>query len=422
METTSNKFGYIDKSGNLIIDTVYSFIAPFKEGLAIARKFSIKQSKRGELGVVDTLGNIIIPFGQYRDIRKFENGCFLVHYTKEEGEIIINDTTYHRVNNFSFNRAIIQDKHKNDFIIKTNGERIETDSIDKIKSLHFKYGLAIASYQDRWGIIDTNGVYIISPTFKNIHRLFDGYFVFYQDGLYGIKDLQGKTIVKPIMKSYDGNGFTDGLLKSVVDKRTAYINKKGIVVWRSSTYAYHKYFQRDIDYINTADYNVEKNKNSYKENGKIFSSKEISEYEKFPSDSLSVVVDKNSLINRIRNKKYLFVHVANRLNTGIEFTGVNGRIEMKAQAKDKNGVWRDIEKRSSASFCGLSIYRGYLNSNHYWTFITPKYEGDFKTKLRIVLEYVDPTKRDDKFKRWNTIKVYSNEYDASVNPAQFWRG
>lgn len=490
VETQSNKFGCIDKSGNLIIDTVYSSIYFYGEGLAIARHLSISKSERGEVGVIDKAGNVVIPFGQYHDIRTFGNRHFKVNYSNDKGErltaitdkkgkmvfeiegknnwyisglpycglmklnfykqwksdslgglmtsnahegfmnlkgeLIINDSSYQRVSNFSFNRAIVKDNARNQFLIKTNGGKIESDSIDKIHSHQFINGLAIASYQKRSGIIDTNGVYIIKPTFKGISGLYDGYFAFYQEGFYGIKDFEGNTIVEPIMKSFDRNGFKDGLLKSVIDKRTAYVNKQGKVVWKSSTYANYKYFQRNIDYRKNSDYNVYKNKNFHKNNNEKFYSKEIKDNNRFPKDALSVVVEKISLIDKIKNRNYrkarsYFVHVSNRLNTGIEFTGLNGRIEMKVQAKDKKGRWRDIEKRLSGGFCGHSIYRGYLKSNQYWTFMTPKYQGDFKTTLRIALKYLDPAKKDNKFRKWDTITVYSNEYPGSVNPAQFWR-
>ncbi len=490
VETKSDKFGGIDKSGNLIIDTIYNSIYFFDEEQAIASILSSSKPEKWKVGVIDTAGNVVIPIGQYYDIRTFGNRHFKVKYSNDKGEnlaaltdkagkiilemnsenncstsdnlycgliklncygsrrvdslgriitsnfyqgfmnlkgeTIINDNTFRRVSNFSFNRAIIQDNARNQFIIKTNGERIEADSIDKIHSHQFINGLAIASYQKRSGIIDTNGVYIIKPTFKGITGLYDGYFAFFQDGFYGIKDLQGKTIVEPIMKSFDRNGFKDGLLKSVIDKRTAYVNRRGEVVWKSSTYAHYKYFQRNIDYIKTTDYNVYKNKNLRKENSKKIYSKEIENNNKFPEDSLSVVIEKISLIDKIKNKNYrnarsYFVHVANRLDTPIQFGGFSGRIKMKAQAKDKNGIWRDIEKEQTGGFCGNSIFREYLNPNQYWTFMTPEYQGDFKTTLRIALKYVNPAATDNVFKKWDTITIYSNEYPGSVNPAQFWR-
>ena len=490
VETKSKKFGGMDRSGNLIIDTVYSSIYFFDKEIVIARHLDISKSEKGEVGVIDTAGKAIIPFGKYHSIRTFgkeylkvsyidedgknltdiidktgkliielepENNCniaggpecgliklncyksreadslgriitsgFYKGFMNLKGERIINDSSYLQASDFSFNRAIIKDIDHHQFIIKTTGEKIEADSIDKIHSNKFINGLAIASHQKRFGIIDTNGVYVIKPTFKAISRLYDGYFAFFQDGFYGIKDFDGKTIVEPIMKSFDRNGFKDGLLKSVVDKRTAYVNKQGVVVWKSSTYAHYKYFQRNVDSRKSTNYNVYNNKNLHKENGTKAYSKEIGNNNKFPDDSLSVVVEKISLIDKIKKRKYrnaksYFVHVANRLDTEILFGGLNGNIKMKAQAKDKSGIWRDIEQEQPGGFCGHSIFREYLNPDHYWTFMTPAYEGDFKTTLRIKLEYSDPAKEDDLYKRWDTITVYSNEYPGSVNPAQFWR-
>ncbi|MBL7973292.1 MAG: hypothetical protein JNJ85_00170 [Candidatus Kapabacteria bacterium] len=92
---------------------------------------------------------------------------------------------------------------------------------------------------------------------------------------------------------------------------------------------------------------------------------------------------------------------------------------MKVQALNSKGEWKDIEYLPS-SWCGNSYHTLTLNSKHYWTFLTPVYEGEFKTKLRIELKYIDPTDKSEKRRDKNEITVYSNEYEGSINPGQFW--
>ena len=99
---------------------------------------------------------------------------------------------------------------------------------------------------------------------------------------------------------------------------------------------------------------------------------------------------------------------------------------MKTQALDPKGVWRDIEYLPN-SWCGNSYHQVVLPENHYWTFVTPVYEGCYYTKLRIELSSIDPSKhKGSKARReFGTIKeelvLYSNEFEGSINPAQFWR-
>jgi hypothetical protein len=73
------------------------------------------------------------------------------------------------------------------------------------------------------------------------------------------------------------------------------------------------------------------------------------------------------------------------------------------------------------SYCGNSYHTLTLEPNYYWKFVTPVYDGDVKTKLRIQLTYIDPADKSPYSRNRKEITLYSNEYDGSINPAQFWR-
>jgi hypothetical protein len=105
---------------------------------------------------------------------------------------------------------------------------------------------------------------------------------------------------------------------------------------------------------------------------------------------------------------------------------------MKMQALNSNGEWMDIEYLPS-SWCGNSYHSVELPQNHFWELAALRYEGSFKTRLRIDLTYVDPTdtkglpRRDKNFgldwtyRERRELKVDSNEFQGYVNPGQFWR-
>ncbi|OQP39265.1 hypothetical protein A4D02_18250 [Niastella koreensis] len=93
---------------------------------------------------------------------------------------------------------------------------------------------------------------------------------------------------------------------------------------------------------------------------------------------------------------------------------------MTVQAKNPQGEWKDIEYLPR-SFCGNSYHILTLEPNWYWKFLTPVYEGDFKTTLRIELTYIDPKDKAEYFRQRKQLTLYSNEYKGSINPGQFWR-
>lgn len=237
VQTATKKMGFIDKHGKLIIDTVFSSINSFVQGMAVVEgtnhhpygdsKEGIK--KKYEMGVIDSLGQFIIPYGKYAEINDYKNGYFRVEipaeswdtidgyskqtgfidkngklffakdhknncwidgnihcglakmnlykywqqqdstsYTTEKsyegfinlkGEIVINDTTYESVNDFSDNRAFIKDKDRNFFIIDTKGKIISKDTFSRIVGDGFKNGIAFVEQDGKYGMIDTNSFF-----------------------------------------------------------------------------------------------------------------------------------------------------------------------------------------------------------------------------------------------------------------------
>jgi hypothetical protein len=84
--TQNDKYGVIDKSGKLIIDTVFKQINPFIDGLAIVQGLNhypysndSTHIEAYEIGVIDTTGKWIIPYGRYKNIDNYKNG-----YTQAE--------------------------------------------------------------------------------------------------------------------------------------------------------------------------------------------------------------------------------------------------------------------------------------------------------------------------------------------------
>ena len=72
----SNKYGYIDKNGKVVVDFKYDFASEFSEGLA--------RVKKGEkYGFIDKNGNVVIDF-IYDDADNFSDGLARVKQREKD--------------------------------------------------------------------------------------------------------------------------------------------------------------------------------------------------------------------------------------------------------------------------------------------------------------------------------------------------
>lgn len=513
IQTSTRKMGFIDKTGKLIIDTIFARINPFINGFAVVAGINhhpYADSEKGivkryEIGVIDTLGQFIIPYGKYEEISDFENGYFNVKipaepwdtidgysaqtafldnngkvilardsknncwisgnihcglakmnlykywlpeeegtsFTSEKiyegfinlkGEVVINDTNYLSVTDFSDNRAFVENKDRNYFIIDTQGKIISKEIFSRIVGGGFKNGIAFVKRDEKYGIIDTNANFIIKPQFEGIDEtgIINGYFFFSDwnqdkssnyEKLYGIAKQDGSILLKPTMEDFSRNGFQNGLLTCLVNDKLTYINKEGEIIWQEPDKKLKELSNLNIDFMNRG-YFYAYSKPNKKDIGGFGSStnfpKKKSKTNNFPTKTLSVVVRNEMTDTFFNNCNGISVFIANTSKDKIDFNAQDSRLYMKVQALNSKGEWKDIEYLPS-SWCGNSYHTLTLEPNHFWTFLTPIYEGDFKTKLRIELKYIDPADKSEN--RWEKkeITIYSNEYEGSINPGQFWR-
>jgi len=141
-------------------------------------------------------------------------------------------------------------------------------------------------------------------------------------------------------------------------------------------------------------------------------SKPISAGNKLEDKKLQILADERRTVNW-QGYRGIKLTVANTSTDTLYFSAQDSRLYMKVQAKDKNGIWRDIEYLPS-SWCGNSYHTVFLAPRECWEFSTPIYHGEFKTKMRVELLYKKEAnqKKDD--------VIYSNEYTGYINPGQLW--
>lgn len=491
VKTASGKMGVITTTGKLVIDTVYKEINDFRDGLAIVyglkhREENPDGSDISEVSVIDSKGNLLLPFGAYRGIQNNAEGYFqasrplpgegndweyhlfkgkkLVYkfpedkgymsgpvsngilrllcdkdpggstsgndlyyaYMRPSGKSVYKNTNANSGNDFQDHRAFIE-VDNNVWLIDTAGNVLAQHLGSRVSDKGFENGKALVKDSMGWNVIDHDGKVILKTPFEEVYEFLHDDFLFYADnvdedsqGLYGVMDMNGTVLISPMMDSFDPSGFENGLLMAVVKKRLTYFNRSGKIVWQESE-GVKQNEALNIDYMNRGYFYV-----SFDSRGDDGDHEEkISRKQTFKEAALVVVADTKKESSTPNVPKGFEVLVVNNTSSELWFNAQDTRLYMKMQAKDLTGTWRDIEYLPS-SWCGNSYHTIGLSKNHYWKFTAPHYTGEFNTKLRIELSYIDPTDftADDRGRRNRNKKqlfVYSNEFDGSINPAQFWR-
>jgi len=213
------------------------------------------------------------------------------------------------------------------------------------------------------------------------------------------------------------NAFDKELISVMKDGQIGYINASGKQIWKQK-----KNFKYDndlnIDFMNRGYYYASsKYKKELAGHGGWGSSdntsKQITSKLNFAPNSLQIVVDPTQKTKWDDRINALKLFVVNTSSDTLYFDAQDSRLYLKIQAKDRKGIWKDIEYLPS-SWCGNSYHTLFLAPNELWEFSTPVYNGEFQTRFRAQLFYKKST--DQK----KADVIYSNEFDGYVNPGQFW--
>ena len=219
----SNKWGYIDKSGRVVVGPQFDEADGYVEGLA-----RIKMERK--YGYVDGSGQVAIK-PQYSNAREFSEGlaCVVVDnqwgYINKTGEMVIKPQ-FAYVGNFSEGLACVQVGSLWGFIDKT-GQVVIKPQFNYAGN--FSDGLANVQVEDKWGFINKTGEIAIKPQFQDTFRFLGGFAKVEVDDLWGYIDKTGQVVVKPQF-IYAGN-FSEGLAcVQVSNYRWGYIDKTGVFI------------------------------------------------------------------------------------------------------------------------------------------------------------------------------------------------
>lgn len=216
-------FGYVNASGDIIIQPIYFMAYDFSEGLAVVANEDDKH------GFIDTNGNLVIPF-------QFEHnmeGTYLYEGFSEGLAAVCVDGKFGYIN------------QKGDFFIEPVYDYAE----------RFSDGVALVLADGLYGYIDLKGKYVIEPQFAYASSFYNGYaFVrkpgnkdYEKSGGYALINKAGDYITSENLIYEDGGGYTFisewstgfvGELARVAmmvdnNPKLVYINSSGEIVWES---------------------------------------------------------------------------------------------------------------------------------------------------------------------------------------------
>jgi hypothetical protein len=217
------KTGFISSDGKYAIAAQYKSATQFSEGLAFVvseNSYPICIDKTGETKFSLKQAQLVFPFHEgLALIVSSEEKCGFVN---KEGKTVINPQLFDEAYHFSEGFARIKQNNKCGFIDKS-GKIIINPQFDDVSD--FIKGKALVSNGKQQGYIDTKGNYVINPQFDDAGDFSEGMAVIMSGREYGYINGDGKIEINPQFD--DAKPFQSGLAAIAQNDKYGYINKKG---------------------------------------------------------------------------------------------------------------------------------------------------------------------------------------------------
>lgn len=217
-------YGFIDKKGQLVIEGNYSKAASFSEGRAMVQR-------ENRCGFIDLAGREIIPL-TYSKCLDFEEGKAIVYEGLKKGGLIdlsgreIIEPSINRLEDFKEGRGLVRANYQSYYI----GEDGSWKDGYFEKAGGYQYGIAAVRKGGKWGIINRNGLNLISNKYDEITTFDDGFAKVQLSQFVGLADLKGNSIIPPEYEYITYVG--DDLFRVENGGQIGYLRKDGNWVWR----------------------------------------------------------------------------------------------------------------------------------------------------------------------------------------------
>lgn len=237
------KYGYIDKTAQMVIVPKFDDASDFSEGLARVR---VGNDETGSFGYIDTTGKVVIK-PKFKGAGLFSEGVAIADDGKGKGVIDKSGKYLFRfkfqtgeTECFSEGLAAVSLGWKNyygnyyGFIDKNNkvvipGKYHKARKFSEGLAAVEEYGKGKAKWGEKTGYINKDGKWVISPQFKSAGDFHEGVARVYPERKQcGFIDKKGNWVV-PAFFERCGN-FSEGLAAVMIEGKFGYINKKGEVI------------------------------------------------------------------------------------------------------------------------------------------------------------------------------------------------
>ncbi len=194
----NDKWGFIDRKGEWVIEPKFDGLYKFSEGLAAARL-------NEKWGYIDKNGDWVIEpkfdsaFGFSEDLSdvEFDGKC---GYIDKNGDWTI-EPKFDKTFSFLDGIAEVEIDGKRGYIDR-KGEWVIKPEFDPMVNpmAEFKNGYAQIYENNKAGIINSKGEVIVAPKYDDIYipAVDNGWFLFRQNSLYGVLSVTGEEALKPI--------------------------------------------------------------------------------------------------------------------------------------------------------------------------------------------------------------------------------
>ena len=200
-QTLDSKFGFVDKSGKVVVNPQFEYARPFNEGYA-----AVCQNKKW--GFIDKTGKIIIN-PQFEGVMDFHSGKAAFHNGKQcgfvdnKGSYVINPQFDYAMSISEGMAAVYSGKQFG--FINADGKILINPQFEVSSS--FKNGMALIKQSDKYGYIDKEGKIVINPQFDKATMFLGDVAYVKSVDKWGIIDKTGKYLVNPQFDEMKTNLF-----------------------------------------------------------------------------------------------------------------------------------------------------------------------------------------------------------------------
>jgi hypothetical protein len=220
----ATRYGFIDKTGHVVIEPQWEEVSDFSEGLACVKR-------DGKYGFIDKTGRVVIE-PQCESITAFNKGFAVVKRNGKWGLIdktgqVVIEPQWEEVSGFSGEGLVCVKRGREYGFISIKTGRVVIEPQWEGASGFFE-GLACVKRGGKWGFINNAGTLVIELQWERASNFSEGLARVMQDGKYGFIDKTGRVVIEP---QWDNAiWFRGGLTGVSRSGKWGFVDKAGRVV------------------------------------------------------------------------------------------------------------------------------------------------------------------------------------------------